>query len=268
MDRRPIGVFDSGLGGLTVVKEIIRILPNESIVYLGDTARVPYGPRSKDIVTHFAIEDMKFLIRQGVKIIVIACNTASAYSYEKVKRLSPLPVFDAITPASKKARTTTKNNRVGVIGTWGTIKTHSYKKKISGDSKIKVFEKACPLFVPFIEEGEISGDLIRQLTKKYLSPLKQKNVDTLILGCTHYPIIKNMIKKEVGTKVKLVDPAEELASNLKTFLEEKNLLAPKALPVVRKYFVTDLTNRFAKVAEMFLGKELKGMIKKVTIEPE
>jgi len=268
MDKRPIGVFDSGLGGLTVVKKIIKILPKESIVYLGDTARVPYGPRSKDVVTHFAIQDMKFLIRQGVKVIVIACNTVSAYSFDEIRKLASLPVFDAISPASESAKTITKNNRIGVIGTWGTIKTHSYKKKISRNSKINVFEKACPLFVPFIEEGEIKGDLIKKLAKKYLSPIKQRNIDTLILGCTHYPIIKKIIKKEVGTKVKLVDPAEEIATNLKTFLEEKNLFAPKALHVVRKYFVTDLTDRFVKVAEMFLGKELKGKIKKVNIEQE
>jgi len=267
MDKRPIGVFDSGLGGLTAVRAIIKALLNENIVYLGDTARVPYGPRSKETVTGFAIEDAKFLAKRKVKCIVIACNTASAYSYPEVKREFSIPVFDAISGASEKAVKVSKIKRVGVIGTRGTIASHAYKNDIAKlDKKIVVFEEACPLFVPFIEEGETKGELIGKLVKKYLAPIKKRKVDTLILGCTHYPIIKNLIAREVGPKVSLVDPAEEIAQKLKIFLKNKKLEAPKTLQATRKYYVTDLTDRFIKVAEMFLGEKLVGKIEKVSLE--
>ena len=266
MDKRPIGVFDSGLGGLTAVRAIIKALPNENIVYLGDTARVPYGPRSKEVVTKFALQDAKFLAKHNVKCMVIACNTASAYSYGEVKRKFSIPVFDAISGASEKATKVSKTKRVGVIGTRGTIASHAYKNDISKlDKKIVVFEEACPLFVPFVEEGEIKGELISKLVKKYLSPIKKSKVDTLILGCTHYPIIKNLIAKEIGPQVTLVDSAEEIAQKLKIFLKTKKMGAPNSLHPARYYYVTDLTDRFIKVAEMFLGERIKGKIRKATL---
>lgn len=181
---KPIGVFDSGLGGLTVTKEIIKIMPNENIIYLGDTARVPYGTRSKDIVRKFSLEDANFLLKKKVKCIVIACNTSSAYAGNFLKKNIKIPVFDVITPAVKGAVKVSKTGNIGVIGTTGTISSGAYKVK---------YLQACPLFVPFIEEGEINSQAIELVAKKYLSWFKGK-IDTLILGCTHYPIISKTIK--------------------------------------------------------------------------
>ncbi len=186
MDKRSLGIFDSGLGGLTVVKEIKKRLPNESIIYLGDTARVPYGTRSKETVTKFSLQDAYFLAGQNIKCLVIACNTASALAFKEVKRKLAIPVFDVVSAGAGGAVRTTKNKKVGVIGTRGTIASQAYQKAIRKQSpKILVHEKACPLFVPLIEEGEISGKMIEMLVSKYLNPLKNDKIDTLILGCLY-----------------------------------------------------------------------------------
>ena len=266
MDSRPIGIFDSGLGGLTVVRQIKKRLPTESIVYLGDTARVPYGTRSKETVTKFAVEDVNFLLKKRVKCIVIACNTASAYSSAVIKRKVSIPVFDAITPAVKEvAKSGFK--KVAVIGTRGTIGSHAYNKALTRlDKKMKVIEKACPLFVPAIEENEMGGRLIHLLIDKYLSPLRKTKIDALVLGCTHYPIIKKQISQFMGEKVELVDPAEEMTARLKDYLKENEMMADKSSQATSEYYVTDLTDRFTKVAEMFLGKEIDGKIKKISFE--
>lgn len=267
MDKRPVGIFDSGLGGLTVVKEIKKRLPNESIVYLGDTARVPYGTRSKETVTKFSLQDAYFLTGQKVKCIVIACNTASALAFKEVKRKLTIPIFDVVSAGAKMAVETTKNKKIGVIGTRGTVASQAYQKTIRKQNpKILVHEKACPLFVSLIEEGEIKGKVIEMLASKYLNSLKNNKIDTLILGCTHYPIIKNIIKEKIGKRVVLVNSGEGIAKVLSSFLKEKKLEAPKNLNPVRKYYVTDLTKRFIKVAEIFLGEKIKGEIKKISLE--
>lgn len=266
MDKRAIGVFDSGLGGLSVVKEIRKVLPNESIVYLGDTARIPYGTRSKETVTRFSLEDVRFLLEENVKCIVVACNTASALSFDSLVKIIKIPVFEVITPASEKAVSLTKIKRVGVIGTRGTITSRAYEKKIKKeDNEVKVFSQACPLLVPLIEENEMSPKLLTIVIQKYLRGIKKKKIDTLILGCTHYPIIKNAIGKFLGKEIALVNPGEEVAVALKDFLVKKGLDSPKNLHPVRKYYVTDLTDRFISVSRMFLEDNLDGKITKVEI---
>jgi len=245
--RKAIGVFDSGLGGLTVVKEIIKALPNEDIVYLGDTARVPYGTRSKEIVTKFSIEDAKFLLNKNVKCIVIACNTSSAYAGKYLKQTIKIPVFDVIVPAMIDAKSASKRGKIGVIGTRGTIASGAYKVR---------YKEACPLFVPFIEEGEIESDALRIIVKKYLSSLKGK-IDTLIMGCTHYPIIEDLIGKELGKKVILINPGISVSGELKNYLTTNNLLNTGYKKGSLRFFVTDLTERFVKVAEQFLGQKIR-----------
>ncbi|MCH7730005.1 glutamate racemase [Patescibacteria group bacterium] len=266
MDKRPVGVFDSGLGGLTVVKEIKRVLPGESIVYLGDTARVPYGTRSKKTVEEFSLQNINFLLRKKVKCVVVACNTASAQAYRKIRKKSSVTTFDVIVPAVKAATKNGQPKVIGVIGTRGTIKSGAYKRKIQKvGPNFKVFELTCPLFVPLIEEGELRGELIRLCVDKYLIPLRKKKIDTLILGCTHYPLIKTVIEKRIGPKVKIIDSGKEVTKELFAYLTKKQMLAPENNKPRDEYFVTDLTQRFIKVAEMFLGESLKRKIKEVSV---
>lgn len=267
MDARPIGVFDSGLGGLTVVKEIIKVLPFEDIVYLGDTARVPYGTRSKETIIKFSLQNAQFLIENEVKCVVIACSTSSAVAFPVVKKKFKIPVFEVISKASEKAIEETQNVRVGAIGTRATINSHAYKNKIKKlNSKIKVFEKACPLFVPFIEEGETSKRVILPIARKYLVSLNKQKIDTLILGCTHYPVIARTIKNVIGRKVKLVGCSRELAISLRDYLTKHKMLNNQNTLGERKYFVTDLNPRFLTVAEMFLGQNISKDVKKINLE--
>ncbi len=253
-DPRPIGIFDSGLGGLTVVKEIAKVLPSEDIVYLGDTARVPYGTRSKETIIKFSLEDAEFLLTKGVKCVVIACNTASSTAREVLKEKIEVPVFDVIGPALRDARKTS-GSKIGVIGTRATIASGAYAVD---------FSEACPLLVPFIEEGDIKSEALEIVIRDYLTPLKGK-VDTLILGCTHYPIIETLIRKELGEGVKLINPEKSVAEEVKEFLAKNSLLNPQKSGGKKQFYVTDLTDRFTKVAEMFLGEKVTGKIEKVTI---
>lgn len=255
MDKRPIGVFDSGLGGLTVVKEIKKVLPNEDIIYIGDTARVPYGTRSKRIIQKFSLEDANFLLKHKVKCIVIACNTSSALAGSFLKKKLKIPVFDVINPALKKANKPTVNGKIGVIGTRGTIASGAYNVKYS---------QACPLFVPFIEEGELKSSALQLIAKKYLSKFKGK-IDTMILGCTHYPIIQKLIHEEVGKKVKLINPGKCVSFEVKKYLFENKLINKQKKKGKVKYFVTDLTDRFTKVAEMFLGSKMGCNLKEISL---
>lgn len=256
MDNHPIGIFDSGLGGLTVVKEILKLLPNENLIYLGDTARVPYGTRSKESIIKFSFEDASFLLKKKVKCIVIACNTSSALAGKELKKKLKIPVFDVITPALIDARKIPKTGKIGVIGTRGTIGSGAYTVP---------FPKACPLFVPFIEEGEVTGSAIKLVAKEYLSDFKKKKIDTLIMGCTHYPIIRDIIEKEVDNHVKMIDPGLSVARELKSYLEQNNMMNSQTKTGERSYFVTDYTDRFVKVAEMFLGHKIEGNLRKVII---
>lgn len=265
MNLKPIGVFDSGLGGLTVVKEIRKVLPNENIIYLGDTARIPYGTRSRETVIKFALEDAEFLADKNVKCIVIACNTASALAFLSVKKKSVVPVFDVITSGSYDAVRNTGTKRIGVIGTRATIGSMAYEKTIKKiDPSIRVYSQPAPLLVPLIEEGVIRGSLLKSLLRGYLKDFKQKNIDILILGCTHYPIIYSEIKYEAGN-IKLINPGKYLSQNLKSFLDDGKLGASGKTIGKTEYFVTDLTERFIETAEMFLGEKIKGKVKKINL---
>ncbi len=246
MDTRPIGIFDSGLGGLTVVKEIIKLLPHENIVYLGDTARVPYGTRSNEIIKKFSEENVKFLLGKKVKCVVIACHTSSAVAGDFLKKkFSNVSIFDVVSPVLERLGKSKK--KIGVIGTRATIGSGVYSKLN------KVVQMACPLFVPFIEEGEIKGDLIKSLVKKYLKNLK---VEILVLGCTHYPIIKDVIKK-VLLDTELINPGILVSGVLKNNLVKNDQTNDQKREGKGSFYVTDLNERFVKVAEMFLGEKIK-----------
>ncbi len=260
MNSKPIGVFDSGLGGLTVVKEIIKALPHEDIVYLGDTARVPYGTRSQEVVTQFAKEDAQFLLKKGVKCIVIACNTASAFAYDYLVKTFNLPIFDVISSASEKALEL-GGNQIGVIGTRGTIDSKAYNKKLGQ----KLLTLACPLFVPLIEEGEIEGAIIKSIVKKYLQYFKGKPLKVLILGCTHYPIIKPEIERYLGSKILYIDPGKEVATKLNEYLSANKLLNSQTGLGKVDYYVTDVNNKFKETAKMFMGNGVSKKIRKVDI---
>lgn len=267
MDKRAIGVFDSGLGGLTVVSYLKKILPSENIVYLGDTARVPYGSRSNETINKFALQDAFFLEKQNVKCIVIACNTASSISYEYLNRMIKTPIFDVVNPGAEEAFKKTKNNSVGVIGTKATIASNSFLKKINKkNSKIKVFQKACPLFVPVIEEGEITGRIINDLADEYLLDFNKNNFDTLILGCTHYPLIEKIIKAKVGNKVKMINPGLVATHNLKSYLINNEMLNDEKNKRKTKYYVTDLNQGFKEVFKNFLKETDAEEIIKVNLD--
>ncbi len=269
MDKSsPVGIFDSGIGGLTVAKEIIRLLPNENVVYLGDTARVPYGPRSKEVVTRFALQMTNFLLKKNVKALVIACNTISGLSYDEVKEAAfPVITLGVIKGAVKRAIETTKNNRIGVIGTVGTIRSESYQKMLKFyNSDAQIFSGACPLFVPMAEEGLHNHEATHLIAQDYLEQFQDAGVDTLILGCTHYPLLIDSIKAIMGDKVALVDSAEPTAQMLKGRLEELDLLAGDNNKPVREFFVTDAPERVSKVSSMFFGEDLSGKIQKINLD--
>lgn len=265
MNNNPIGVFDSGIGGLTVTKEIIKLLPSESIIYLGDTARVPYGTRSKEVVTKFTKELMGFLLKRKIKALVVACNTISSVALDEVKKLSPVPIIGVVDPAVHASLNHTKNHKIGIIGTNGTIVSGAYKKAIQSLSpKAEVISISCPLFVPIAEEGLSDHQAVRLIAKDYLQPLKKARVDTLILGCTHYPILQKIIQETLGDKITLVDSAKPTAEQLKKLLEEKELLSNGKKSKL-EVFVTDAPERVYQVASRFFGKSLSGKIKKVSL---
>jgi len=260
-NEKPIGVFDSGIGGLTVAREIMRQLPNESIVYFGDTARVPYGPKSITAVTQFAFEGINFLLGQDVKMIVVACNTVSATCLDKLQDFSPVPVLGVIEPGARAAAGATRNKLVGVIGTERTIKSHSYEEAIHRiDKDIKIFTRACPLFVPLIEEGWLENEAAIYTARTYLEPLKQEGIDTLVLACTHYPLLKPTLKKVMGDEVKLVDSAYETSKEVSRILDEKGLKAGEKNEVTYRYFVSDNPEKFADIGEHFLKRRIIAMV--------
>ncbi len=254
----PIGVFDSGVGGLTVVREIMRQIPNEKIVYFGDTARVPYGSKSKDTVTRFSRQIVRFLQTQEVKAIVIACNTASAYALEELEKEVDIPIIGVVKPGAKVAAEATKNGKVGVIATEGTISSgiySSYIKEIKSDAK--VIGKACPLFVPLIEEGLWEDPVTDEIARRYLTEFTQqdKDIDTLILGCTHYPLIRSTLGRIAGEDVTLVNPAYETARELKELLEAKDLLNDKELGLGDnryQFYVSDKADKFQNFANSII----------------
>jgi len=267
MNERPIGIFDSGVGGLTVAKEIFKRLPFENVVYFGDTARVPYGTKSPETVKKFSLDNMKFLMSQKVKIVIVACNTASATSLGDLRaRFFHIPVIGVIKPAVELAMICTENKKIGVIGTESTISSNAYLKEIRTlDFNVSVFGRPCPLFVPLVEEGRINKRETILIAREYLSPLKEKKIDTLILGCTHYPLLKDIIKKIMGKKVAIIDSAGVVAEECEEVLREKGLLNRKNRKGWHKFFVSDNPGRFKKMGEMFLGYEI-GSVSQIDIE--
>lgn len=261
MNNSPIGIFDSGIGGLTVTKEIVKLLPHESIIYIGDTARVPYGTRSKEIITKFAKELTKFLLKRKVKFLVVACNTISSVALSKIKKISPVPIIGVIVPAAKQAAQVTNNKKMGVIGTQGTIASYAYEKEIrKRDPKIEVVSTACPLFVPLAEEGLGDHKASKILAQEYLKDIISSGADTLILGCTHYPLLLETIKNIVGPKVNIIDSAIPAAEHLKINLEKYKLLSSSKKPTL-EFYVTDAPDRVYQVAGRFFGKKLKSLKK-------
>lgn len=261
MDDRPIGIFDSGVGGLTVAKEIYQALPDESTVYLGDTARVPYGTRSKETVVRFATQDARFLVEREVKAIIIACNTASALAKDELKRLIDLPLFNVIEPAVLEAYKVTRNGRIGVIGTAGTIGSGAHERLLKTiDRKITVTAIACPLLVPLVEDGRWEGPLIELVIAEYLKPMREAGIDTLILGCTHYPLLKDVIVDYLYEQVKIVDPGAAVAKEVAQELEKRGL-ATEGKRAKHEFFVTDDSESFRKIAEQFLGEPIEKLQK-------
>ncbi len=255
--EKPIGVFDSGIGGLTVLKEIIHELPNENTIYLGDTARVPYGIRSPETVTRYSFENTKFLFTRDIKLLVIACNTASSISLDAIQKNTPIPVVGVIEPGAKTAVKTTKNKKIGVIGTEATIRSQAYTKAIKNlDNTIQVFSLACPLFVPLAEEGWTEGEIALLIARKYLDSIRNKGIDTLVLGCTHYPLLKNVIADVMGKDVALIDSAIETSHDVDNILEKLNLKRDQKNVNIREFYVTDAPEKFLKLGEHFLGQTI------------
>lgn len=257
---RPIGVFDSGIGGLTVVKELTRLLPNEKIVYFGDTARVPYGNKSRETIIHYSLQIAYFLMKKKIKMLVVACNSASSVSLPTLKRHFHIPIIGVIDPGAKAAISNSINKKIGVIGTLGTVTSNSYKKALKKiERKVNVYQQPCSLFVPLAEDGWNDTKIAQEISDEYIKKIAGRNIDTLILGCTHYPILKGVIQKSVGKKVELIDSGKETAKEVKRILEKRNLLNNNKVTGKNHsiFFVSDFPHKFAEVSERFLSKELK-----------
>ena len=264
MDRNlPIGIFDSGVGGLTVYKALHERLPNERFVYLGDTARVPYGTKSLATVERYAVENSKFLEAHGIKLLVVACNTASALALPAIRRAIKVPVIGVIEPGSRAAVEIAKSANIGVIATEATVQSHAYAKAIAAMGATgQVIERACPLFVPIAEEGWADSDVARTVARDYLSEFTGKTLGALVLGCTHYPILREVISETVGREVELIDSGAATARDVESLLDSSDLTHEDALGLYQErqlcddldhFYVTDAAERFAKVAERFLG---------------
>ncbi len=255
-----IGVFDSGVGGLTVLKVLMERLPLESTVYLGDTARVPYGTKSGEVVTKYSLANAQMLLEYGVKLLVVACNTASAVALPALRAALPIPVVGVITPGAQVAADTTKTGKIAVIGTQGTIASGAYQAALErARPGVEVHTRACPLFVPLAEEGWLEGDVPKLIAAEYLSKgLLQNGVDTLVLGCTHYPLLTSIIANVVGPNVTLVDSARATAERVAEVLQERDLLKLDRTATERHYLVTDTPTRFIEVGQRFLGRPLSG----------
>ena len=256
-----IGVFDSGIGGLTVLHQIIEALPRENTVYLGDTARSPYGTKSVETVMRYSCENSEFLVEKGVKLVVVACNTSTAIALSHLQESLSVPVIGVIEPGVRRAIKSTKNRKVGVIGTEATIQSGAYTRALkAADPKIEVYSRACPLFVPLVEEGWTENAVVEMAIKAYLSSLKQSGIDTLVLGCTHYPLLKKAIRKFMGPGVRLIDSAEETASEVAAVLK-KGASGRKAGKGIHSFFVTDAPERFVKVGRRFLGENVESAVR-------
>ncbi len=261
MRNKAIGVFDSGVGGLTVVKKIIELMPAEEVVYLGDTARQPYGTKSAETVEKYALDNAAFLAGRGIKMLVVACHSASSVALETIASSYPMPVVGVIEPGARAAVEVTRNHRVGVIGTEATINSSAYTRALKrvGPS-LEVHSRACPLFVPLAEEGWTENEVARATVEIYLASLKRSGIDTLILGCTHYPLLEQPIKEFLGPSVILVDPALEAARSVQRELEESGLVRESGCGGA-SFFVTDVADRFVRVGGRFLGDRLHSAVR-------
>ena len=257
----PVGVFDSGVGGLTVVREIMRQIPEERIVYFGDSARVPYGNKSQDTILRYSRQIIRFLKTKQVKAIVIACNTASAYALDTVSAESDIPIIGVVNAGARAAVAATRNGKIGVIGTEGTIESGIYTRVMMQlCSKIQVTGKPCPLFVPLVEEGLLHDSVTDEIASRYLSVLKEKYIDTLVMGCTHYPLLRSTLRRLMGDDVVLVNPAYETAIELKGLLEKRGLNRDSKVPMTGEqyqFFVSDLAEKFTSFATAILPNEVK-----------
>lgn len=261
LSQKAIGVFDSGIGGLTVLKEISDRLPREDLIYLGDTARLPYGNKSRETVTRYSLENARFLIQRGVKLIVVACNTASAFSLQELQTAVEVPVIGVLLPGAQAALAVTRSEEIGVIGTEGTVASASYLRAIQHlKPAARVWALACPLFVPLVEEGWLENEITEAVVKRYLSPLLTTPMDTLILGCTHYPLLKPVIRRVVGPSIHLVDSAEETAKAVAALLQEKEILNSSDRSGNQTLFVTDAPERFKQVGKGILKRSLEDTI--------
>ncbi len=268
MDNRPIGVFDSGLGGLTAVRKLMEIMPNEDIIYFGDTGRVPYGGRSKETITKYARQDIAFLQSFDIKAVVVACGTVSTTALEIIEDDYSLPIFGVTEAAVRKAAKLTQNNKIGLIGTKASIMSGTYEKLIKKWApEAEVYGQACPLFVPLVENGRIhKGDVvIETVAREYLSKIKEKGADVLILGCTHYPLLTEVISEIMGEGAALVSPGEETARFVARKLKELDMLSGKT-EGSRRYYVSDSTEDFARMASLFLQQDIDGSVEHVSID--
>src|SRR3989344_4248370 len=258
-----IGIFDSGVGGLTVVKEIFKNLPEYQIIYFGDTARLPYGTKGADFVKKYSEKITEWLLHKNAKIIIIACNTSSAWAADSLKKkFKRIPVFEMINPAVAEAIITTKNKKIGIIGTPGTIRSGAYQKKLlKADPSLKIFTQPCPLLVPLVEEGLVDDKITIEIIKRYLEPLKGRGIDTLILGCTHYPLLKKVIENTIDSGIKVVNPAESLAKKVKKYLKDSPSISKKIKKGdASKFFFSDEPYNFEKISHLCFSKKIKPVI--------
>jgi glutamate racemase len=259
--KQPIGIIDSGVGGLTVAKEVMHQLPNEQIYYVGDTARCPYGPRSSEEVKLFTWQLTEFLLKKNIKMLVIACNTATAVVLDEIRTTLPIPVIGVIYPGARAALKVTKNHRVGIIGTIGTVKSGAYEKALkSYNQKVSVESLACPKFVPLVESGEFDGPIAKKIVAETLQPLLDKRLDTLILGCTHYPLLEPLIKNVMGQNVQIISSGDETANDMSAILHHNGLLNPSTEEPVHQFFTTGSTAIFRKIASTWLNRKIENVL--------
>lgn len=254
--QRPIGIFDSGVGGLTVLKELRHLLPNEDMIYLGDTARVPYGTKSKQTIVRFSIQNALFLLKFRVKLIVVACNTSSSIGLPFLNEFLKTPVIGVVRSSAKEAVRVTTNNRIGVIGTRATINSKAYEREIMKLGRYKVFSKACPLFVPLVEEGILNGEIALKVVASYLKSLIKKDIDTLILGCTHYPLLEDVIKEVIGPDIKVVNSANSVAREARHLLQIRKANSHKSRRGQCSFYVTDEPEVFRRLGGVFFGQKI------------
>ncbi len=271
-DNRPVGVFDSGIGGLTVLREIWNEVPEESTIYFGDTSRSPYGTKSRSTIIRYSLQNMKFLESKGVKMIVIACNTASSYAYQELKARASVPVVEVVTPGADVACRATKNGKIGIIATKGTISTGVYKKTVEdraeklGMKNIEIYQQACPLFVSLAEEGWWDKEVTKLTAEEYLKPLKDAGVDTLVMACTHYPLLSKVIQEVMGDNVVLVNTGEATAKVVKELLDKEGTASVGNNNPVREFYTSDEPELFEQIAAPFLGEGHPSSTKRFTTD--